>query len=42
MPDDPPRIRRSNRRSFADEEKLAIVMEAEQPGVRVAAGLPSP
>jgi hypothetical protein len=32
-----PRDRRSNRRSFTDEEKLAIVMEAEQPGVSVAA-----
>jgi transposase-like protein len=28
---------RSNRRSFADAEKLAIVMEAEQPGVSAAA-----
>lgn len=37
MPGDPPRDRRSNRRSFTDEEKLAIVMEAEQPGVSVAA-----
>lgn len=35
--DDLPRDRRSNRRSFTDEEKLAIVMEAEQPGVSVAA-----
>jgi hypothetical protein len=37
VPGDPPRDRRSNRRSFTDEEKLAIVMEAEQPGVSVAA-----
>lgn len=29
--------RRSNRRSFTDAEKLAIVMEAEQPGVSAAA-----
>ena len=36
-PGDPPRDRRSNRRSFTDEEKLAIVLEAEQPGVSVAA-----
>jgi len=35
--DAPPRDRRSNRRSFTDEEKLAIVLEAEQPGVSVAA-----
>ena len=28
--------RRSNRRSFTDAEKLAIVMEAEQPGVSAA------
>jgi transposase-like protein len=28
---------RSNRRSFTDAEKLAIVMEAEQPGVSAAA-----
>jgi hypothetical protein len=34
---DPPRDRRSNRRSFTDKEKLAIVMEAEQPGMSVAA-----
>lgn len=34
---DPPRDRRSNRRSFTDEEKLAIVLEAEKPGVSVAA-----
>jgi len=37
VPGDPPRDRRSNRRSFTDEEKLAIVMEAEQLGVSVAA-----
>jgi hypothetical protein len=36
-PGDPPRDRRSNRRRFTDEEKLAIVLEAEQPGVSVAA-----
>jgi transposase-like protein len=30
-------IRRSNRRSFTDEEELAIVTEAGQPGVRVTA-----
>jgi transposase-like protein len=36
-PGDPPRDRRSNRRSFADEEKLTIMMEAEQPDVSVAA-----
>ena len=29
--------RRSNRRSFTDAEKLAIVLEAEQPEVSVAA-----
>jgi transposase-like protein len=29
--------RRSNRRSFSDEQKLAIVMESEAPGVSVAA-----
>jgi len=34
---DPPRDRRSNRRSFTDEEKLAIVLEAEAPGVSAAA-----
>lgn len=34
---DPLRDRRSNRRSFTDEEKLAIVLEAEKPGVSVAA-----
>ena len=33
----PPLDGRSNRRSFTDEEKRAIVMEAEQPGVSVAA-----
>ena|SRR5713226_3024973 len=32
-----PGDRRSNRRSFADEEKLAIVMEAEQPGASAVA-----
>ncbi len=37
VPGDPLRDRRSNRRSFTDEEKLAIVMEAEQPVVSVAA-----
>ncbi len=34
---EPPRDRRGNRRSFTDEEKLAIVMETEQAGVSVAA-----
>lgn len=34
---DPPRDGRSNRRSFTDEEKRAIVMEAEAPDVSVAA-----
>lgn len=34
-PGDPPH--RLNRRSFTDEEKLAILLEAEQPGVSVAA-----
>jgi len=29
--------RRSNRRHFTDEQKLAIVMETEAPGVAVAA-----
>ncbi|WP_136618891.1 MULTISPECIES: IS66 family insertion sequence element accessory protein TnpA [Mesorhizobium] len=33
---DPQRDGRTNRRSFTDEEKLAIVMETEQPGVSVA------
>ena len=33
----PARDRRSNRRSFTDAEKLAIVMEAEQPGASAAA-----
>ena len=33
---EPTRDKRSNRRSFADKEKLAIVLEAEQPGVSVA------
>jgi hypothetical protein len=36
-PGDPARDRRSGRRSFTDEEKLSIVLEAEQPGVSVAA-----
>ncbi len=30
------RNRRSSRRSFTDKEKLAIVLESEQPGVSVA------
>ena len=34
---DPPRDGRSNRRSFTSEQKRAIVMEAEAPGVSVAA-----
>jgi hypothetical protein len=34
---DPARDGRLNRRSFTDAEKLAIVMEAEQPGVSAAA-----
>ena len=34
---DPPRDGRSNRRSFTPERKRAIVMEAEVPGVSVAA-----
>jgi transposase-like protein len=34
---DPARDGRSNRRRFTDAEKLAIVMEAEQPGVSAAA-----
>src|SRR5215813_8615324 len=34
---DPARDSRSNRRSFTDAEKLAIVIEAEQPGVSAAA-----
>jgi transposase-like protein len=33
---DPPQDERSNRRSFTDEDKLAIVMETEQPDVSVA------
>lgn len=33
---DPLRDGRTNRRSFTDEEKLAIVMETEQPGISVA------
>jgi hypothetical protein len=37
VPGDPLPDRRSTRRSFTDEENLAIVMEAEQPGVSVAA-----
>jgi hypothetical protein len=32
----PPRDGRSNRRSFTDEEKLAVVLESEQPGMSVA------
>jgi transposase-like protein len=36
-PGDPSRDRRSSRRSFTDEEKRAIVLEAEQPGASVAA-----
>lgn len=34
---DPPLDRRSSRRSFKDAEKLAIVLETEQPGMSVAA-----
>jgi transposase-like protein len=34
---DPARDGRSNRRHFTDAKKLAIVMEAEQPGVSAAA-----
>jgi transposase-like protein len=34
---DPARDGRSNRHRFTDAEKLAIVMEAEQPGVSAAA-----
>src|SRR6266481_5897633 len=33
---EPTRDERSNRRSFTDKEKLAIVLESEQPGVSVA------
>jgi len=33
---DPPHDGRSNRRSFTDEEKLAVVLESEQPGMSVA------
>ncbi|AWC23636.1 transposase [Aminobacter sp. DSM 101952] len=33
---DPPRDARTNRRSFTDGEKLAIVLETEQPGIAVA------
>jgi len=33
---EPTRDERSNRRSFTDKEKLAIVVESEQPGVSVA------
>ncbi|WP_246800923.1 transposase [Mesorhizobium amorphae] len=33
---DLPRDRRTNRRSFTDEEKLAIVIETDEPGVSVA------
>ena len=36
-PDDPASDGGSNRRSFTDAEKLAIVMEAERPGVSAAA-----
>ena len=32
----PPHDGRSNRRSFTDEEKLAVVLESEQPGMSVA------
>ena len=35
--DDPPRDRRSHRRSFTDDEKFAIVLESEQPGANAAA-----
>jgi hypothetical protein len=34
---DPPRDGRANRRTFTDGEKLAIVLETEQPGTSVAA-----
>jgi len=34
---DPARDGRSNRRSFTDEQKLAIVLECERPGARVSA-----
>ena len=37
LPADPPRDGRSSRRSFTSEQKRAIVMEAEAPGVSVAA-----
>ena len=33
---EPPHNGRSNRRSFTDDEKLAVVLESEQPGVSVA------
>ena len=33
---EPTQDERSNLRSFTDEEKLAIVLESEQPGVSVA------
>jgi transposase-like protein len=33
---DPPHDGRSNRRSFTNEEKLAVVLESEQPGMSVA------
>src|SRR5882672_12665763 len=33
---DSPHDRRSNRRSFTNEEKLAVVLESEQPGMSVA------
>jgi transposase-like protein len=36
-PADPARDGRSNRRSFTDEQKLAIVLECEHPGTRVSA-----
>lgn len=36
-PVDPPRDGRSNRRSFTEEQKRAIVLECERPGTRVSA-----
>jgi transposase-like protein len=33
---EPPHDGRSNRRNFTDDEKLAVVLESEQPGVSVA------